>query len=78
MRIDIHSHIWDKEIHNFETGERPDGGVDKLIKDMDEAQLDKVVLLAMDATILGSRLKPFYKYNDYVSRLVNEHPDRFI
>jgi len=27
MRIDIHSHIWDDEIHNFEMGERPDGGL---------------------------------------------------
>jgi len=45
MRIDIHSHIWDDEIHNFEMGERPDGGVDRLIEDMDEAKLDKVVLI---------------------------------
>ena len=78
MRIDIHSHIWDDEIHNFETEERPDGGVDRLIEDMDEAKLDKVVLLAMDVTLFGQRLKPYYMYNNYVSRLVNEYPDRFI
>ena len=45
MRIDIHSHIWDDEIRNVKGSAiiegritSTDGGVLKLIKDMDEAK----------------------------------------
>jgi hypothetical protein len=54
------------------------GSPDRLVREMDEAGIDKTVLLALD-TEFALREKVSYRYhNDYVARALKEFPDRFI
>ena len=93
MIIDAHCHIWEPELMSAEMekmlgavaerfGPKPelvtDGGVDRLIRDMDEAGIDKTVLLALDVGIAFSSDLTVRDYNDYVAGLVEMHPDRLI
>ncbi len=93
MIIDAHCHIWEPELMSAEMekmlgvlserfGPDPklvmDGGVDRLIGDMDEAGIDKTVLLALDVGIAFSSDLTVRDYNDYVAGLVEMHPDRLI
>ena len=91
--IDAHCHIWDKDLmsdelikiiydicklYNFNPDDLVNGTADRLIKEMDEAGIDKTVLLGLDYDFLF-RGKVSYKfYNDYVANIIKEHPDRFI
>ncbi len=93
MIIDAHCHIWDKDLmsdelikiiydickqYNFNPDDLVNGTADRLIKEMDEAGIDKTVLLGLDYEFLF-RGKVSYKfYNDYVANIIKEHPDRFI
>ncbi len=94
MIIDAHSHIWEEklmspEMRNIVTAvaeqfkprdisEITDGTIDRLLREMDEAGIDKTVLLALDAGIaFSSHLGP-RDYNDYVASIVREYPDRII
>ena len=48
--------------------------IDTMLGHMDEAGVDKAVLLALDAETTGGGIVP----NDYVAGLVQQHPARFI
>lgn len=85
MIIDVHSHTWQKEdVHSvaWEAALREWEGpkcyphdFDLLLKEMNEAEIDKVVLVA-------SNQGPAFNFsatpNEFVAKLVKQHPDRFI
>lgn len=95
MIIDAHCHIWDKEMEKGELGDVLeslnvqmgfkdrrniyDGSIERLIGDMDEAGIDKTVLLPLDFEFIyeGGGLT-FKKYNDIVSGYLKRYPDRLI
>lgn len=54
------------------------GKIERLIGEMDEAGIDKTVLLALDAGLAFSTSMTVRDYNDYVIDIVREHPDRII
>jgi predicted TIM-barrel fold metal-dependent hydrolase len=81
--IDAHCHIWEEKLISKEQKENLyevaqkfhydqsliiNGTCDRLIREMDEAGIDKTVLLALD----------YGDHNDYVANILKEHPDRFI
>ncbi len=94
MIIDAHCHIWEERLisgdlekmlgvlaDRFGPGDPElvrNGGVDRLLSDMDEAGIDKTVLLALDVGIAFHSDLTVRDYNDYVAELVREHPDRLI
>ena len=94
MIIDAHSHIWEEKLISGEmeklladVSERfrvddpaliRDGAIDRLIGEMDEAGIDKTVLLALDAGLAFASDVTVRDYNDYVADIVREHPDRII
>ncbi len=87
MIIDAHCHIWGKEITTeYATGYLKilgDSPTETLIQDMNEANINKTVLLSADTDVWFKRggrnaFLPYNKYNDYVAGIVEEHPDRFI
>lgn len=85
MIIDVHTHVWQKEdVHSdaWEAALREWNGpktypidFDLLLKEMDEVGIDKVVLVA-------SNQGPAFNFsatpNEFVSKIVKRHPDRFI
>jgi hypothetical protein len=92
--IDAHCHIWEEKLlspamekmlgvlaDRF-TPDDPDqvlnGKIERLIGEMDEAGIDKTVLLALDAGLAFSTSMTVRDYNDYVIDIVREHPDRII
>lgn len=94
MIIDAHSHIWEEKMMSPEMekiinevadrfkpsdmAQLRDGTIERLLGEMDEAGIDKTVLLALDAGIAFSSGVSFKEYNDYVANIVHEHPDRII
>ena len=85
MIIDVHTHVWQKEdVHSdaweaaLESWDGPKTypkDFDLLLKEMDEVGIDIVVLLA-------SNQGPAFNFsrtpNEFVSKIVKQHPDRFI
>jgi len=55
-----------------------DGTVERLIREMDEAGIDKTVILALDYEFAFKGDVTFRDYNDYVANILKEYPDRFI
>jgi len=45
---------------------------------MEEAGIDKTVLLALDGHIAFTANLTYKDYNDYVANIINEYPDKFI
>jgi predicted TIM-barrel fold metal-dependent hydrolase len=94
MIIDVHCHIWEKSMAVGDMGEMLhsinvrcgyrdlenifDGSSERILADMDEAGIDKSVLLALDAEFTYRTEMPFTAYNDYVGNLIHQHPDRII
>jgi predicted TIM-barrel fold metal-dependent hydrolase len=94
MIIDAHCHIWEKKLMSAEMekiisavveqfkapdpSQMMDGSIDRLLGEMDEAGIDKTVLLALDAGIAFQTDLTVRDYNDYVADIVREHPDRII
>jgi predicted TIM-barrel fold metal-dependent hydrolase len=91
--IDAHCHIWEKRLlpkvflEPFRQlakalGCDPqlllDGSAERLIREMDEANIDKSVLLAWDTTLTFPGGVYFKDYNDYVAKILRENPRRFI
>ena len=89
MIIDIHTHVGEYKRHYSESfakivsepfGLDPEKtwNIDpnEFIRDMDEAEVDKAVILPLDITRNdpGTKVEDEYVYNNYV----NKHPDRFI
>ncbi|RJP17398.1 MAG: amidohydrolase [Candidatus Abyssobacteria bacterium SURF_5] len=94
MIIDAHCHIWEEKLMSAEmrriidaVAERfkpqyPDqlsnGTIERLLGEMDEAGIDKTVLLALDAGLAFPSHLTVRDYNDYVADIVKRHPDRII
>ena len=94
MIIDSHCHIWDKSIISgsfkklIDDGAKQmglsdpstlyDGSAERLIREMEDAGIDKTVLLALDGHIAFTANLTYKDYNDYVANIVNEYPDKFI
>ncbi|MBI5116626.1 amidohydrolase [Candidatus Poribacteria bacterium] len=94
MIIDAHCHIWEEKLVSTEMrsilefvterfkpkdpSQVRDGTIGRLIREMDEAGIDKTVLLALDAGIAFRSHLTLREYNDYVIDIVRKHPDRII
>ena len=95
MIIDIHCHIWEKqlirggmrdlldsvaaELHLRDHEALWNGSAERLIHDMDEAGIDKTVILPLDFEFLrdGDGFT-FRAFNDLAGRYVRKHPDRLV
>ena len=89
MIIDVHCHIWErgmavgemeKMLHSINAHfgyQDPqnifDGSPERLLADMDEAGIDKTVLLALDPEFTYRAEMTFTAYNDYVGDLIRQH-----
>ncbi|MFB0561297.1 MAG: amidohydrolase family protein [Candidatus Lokiarchaeia archaeon] len=51
---------------------------DRLIKDMDEAGIDKTVVFSLDFDLTFKGGVNYREYNDYVANFVKQYPDRLI
>jgi predicted TIM-barrel fold metal-dependent hydrolase len=94
MIVDAHCHIWEKNMAIGDMAEMLnsinarcdfrdpenifDGSAERILADMDEAGIDKSVLLALDAEFTYRTGMAFTAYNDYVGGLIRQHPDRII
>ncbi|MHA1986509.1 MAG: amidohydrolase family protein [Promethearchaeota archaeon] len=93
MIIDFHCHIWDEELMSeelraiivdfarqfrFDENLIMDGTADRLIPEMDEAGIDKSVILGLDYEYLYKGKISYRQYNDKVSSYLDEYPDRLI
>lgn len=91
--IDAHCHIWEESLMSpelkgilqavakqfgYDMKLILDGTVERLIREMDEAGIDKTVLLALDYEFAFKGDVTFKEYNDYVANILKEYPDRFI
>jgi len=54
------------------------GTAERLIQEMDEARIDKTVILALDYDFIFEGDINFKEYNDYVANLLKQYPDRLI
>ncbi len=89
MIIDVHGHLQSNDVLN-DAGRQfarnlgwPIRSGDDGIHDMDEANIDKMVLVSVDNELVSSRIgRPstisFTQYNDTVARVVAQYPDRYI
>jgi predicted TIM-barrel fold metal-dependent hydrolase len=85
MIIDTHSQIWTKEavasmpekwLAGYRTifGDKGFPSIEDTLRDMDEAGVEKAVIVAIDAeTTTGFKVP-----NELVAEIVAQHPDRFI
>ena len=94
MIIDAHCQIWDDTIISGSFGKLidagakkmglsdpsplHDGSAERLIREMEEAGIDKTVLLALDGHFAFTANLTYKDYNNYVANIVNEYPDKFI
>ncbi|GAB4342825.1 MAG: hypothetical protein Kow0099_20730 [Candidatus Abyssubacteria bacterium] len=94
MIVDAHCHIWEEKLmspelrkildavitqfHPKDSAQITDATIDRLLHEMDEAHIDKTVLLALDAGIAFTPSITLRDYNDYVADIVRRHPDRII
>jgi hypothetical protein len=94
MIIDAHCHIWEEKLMSPDLRriiesvadrfkpQYPDqltrGTIERLLSEMDEAGIDKTVLLALDAGLAFPSHLTARDYNDYVADIVRRYPDRII
>lgn len=94
MIIDAHCHIWDQSIINGDFAKMLDavvrrlkcldpkfiseGNVERLVREMDEAGIDKTILLALDGHLKFRSNLTYKEYNNYVAEILKEYPDKFI
>jgi len=91
--IDAHCHIWEEELmsdqlrkiiidicaqHDFDISQLLDGTGERLIREMDEAGIDKTVIVGLDYGFLFRGKMLYKEYNDYVANLLDKYPDRLI
>jgi predicted TIM-barrel fold metal-dependent hydrolase len=94
MIVDAHCHTWEEKImsaelrrvvdavaEQFHVGDLTrlsDGTGDRLVREMDEAGIDKTVLVAIDAGIAFRSDVTLREYNNYVGDIVRRYPDRIV
>jgi hypothetical protein len=94
MIIDSHCHIWEEKLISAEMRKiieavsarfKPlypeqikKGTIERLLAEMDEAGIDKTVLLALDAGLAFRSEITMRDYNDYVAEIVKRYPDRIV
>ncbi|MBA7507506.1 hypothetical protein ES706_06225 [subsurface metagenome] len=93
MIIDGHCHVWDEESlskelrailvsiakqFNFDPNLILNGTPERLVEEMDEAGIDKTVIVALDYQYLFRGKVSYREYNDMVAEMFNEYPDRLI
>ncbi|MCE7743691.1 MAG: hypothetical protein GPJ52_01005, partial [Candidatus Heimdallarchaeota archaeon] len=89
MIIDTHCHVWEKETisdelrgiliataekHNYDLSLILNATPERLIKEMDEAGIDKAVILALDYEYLFRGHMSYKEYNDKVAGYVKDFP----
>ena len=89
MIIDAHGHLLSRDVLNELGRQYADkmewdlrSGADG-IQNMDDANIDKMILVSTDSEMWSSRSGfvtsiPFNKYNDAVAQVVQQYPDRYI
>jgi predicted TIM-barrel fold metal-dependent hydrolase len=93
MIIDIHCHVWEEKYISGELEQiivniakkydlNPnlfiDGNPDRLVKEMDEAGIDKTVIVALDFDFKFKGKINFQGYNDKVAEYRDKYPERLI
>ncbi len=95
MIIDAHCHIWEKdmirggmrklmesvavELRVRDPRNLWDGSAERLIRNMDEAGIDRTVILPLDSEFqCGSDGFTFRDFNNLAGRYARQHPDRII
>lgn len=93
MIIDVHCHIWEEQFlsdelrailiavakrHKFDLNSILDASPERLVSEMDEAGIDKTVIVGLDYEYLFKGKVSYKEYNDKVSGYVKEYPDRLI
>jgi predicted TIM-barrel fold metal-dependent hydrolase len=91
--IDAHCHVWEEKLMSPELKEiiietSKNFGLDpklmmvgtseRLVREMDEAGIDKTVIVALDYEFAYKGDVSFKDYNNYVADIVKRYPDRFI
>ena len=91
--IDAHCHIWEEEListemrividgiakqFNIDPSLLLDANAERLIKEMDEAGIDKTVLLALDGDFIFSSKLSYKEQNNKLAEYINQYPNRFI
>jgi len=93
MIIDGDCHVWDEESlsgelhkllesiamqYNFEPDLILNGTHERLVEKMDEAGIDKTVIVSLDYEYLFRGDVNYKEYNDRLAEMVNDYPDRLI
>lgn len=93
MIIDAHCHFWEEELiskemritfneiakqFKIDPSLILDASAERLIKEMDDAGIDKTVLLALDGDFVFSSKISYKEYNNKLAECINQYPDRFI
>ncbi|TFF98933.1 MAG: amidohydrolase [Promethearchaeota archaeon] len=91
--IDAHCHFWEEDLIStefrtvlnnigqlldFDPSLLFDASAERLIKEMDEAGIDKTVLLALDGDFVFSSKLNYKEYNNKLAEYLENYPDRFI
>ena len=91
--IDSHCHFWEADLvsddfkevlsaiakqFNFDYSLLSNGNAERLINEMDEAGIDKTVLLALDGEFIFRSKVTYKEYNDLLQNYMKKYPDRFI
>ncbi len=93
MIIDAHCHIWEEHMisdkllkvikaiaekigceNSLITKVSPE----KLVNDMNEAGIDKAMVVALDMELFIESKLTYKEYNDYLASIISKYPDRFI
>ncbi|TFG09226.1 MAG: amidohydrolase [Promethearchaeota archaeon] len=91
--IDAHCHFWEEDLIStefravldgiaklldFDPSTLLDASAERLIKEMDEAGIDKTILLALDGDFIFRSKVTYKEYNDKLAEYLDRYPDRFI
>jgi len=93
MIVDVHCHVWEKETlsedlkvllagtakrYGFDPDLVLDATPERLVPEMDDAGIDKTVILAVDYEYLFRGKISYREYNNIVAGYIKEYPDRLI
>jgi predicted TIM-barrel fold metal-dependent hydrolase len=94
MIIDAHCHIWNRSLINGDFAkmldaivkqlECPDpkfiseGNAERLVQEMEDAGIDKTIIVALDGNFKFRNDLTYKDYNNYVADILKEYPDKFI